>query len=106
MVLNEYAVEKILAAAAKTESWASSGKVFISDVHKTMDLKMSMEHFKWLLLDAHQRGLLTLSRADMVAAMPLDKVQESEIRYPLPGGTVEAVFNFIDLLKSKKQGKY
>ena len=66
-------------------------KVYISDVWERLrdGLSGSLETFKRCLVEAHQASLVTLSRADLVEAMDLQKVAASEIRW------YGATFNFI-----------
>lgn len=71
-------------AAREATPWApASGKVFISDVYDRIvaagrDGGAPIEEFKDILVDLNRRGIVELSRADLVAAMPFDKVQRSE----------------------------
>src|SRR5690348_10587989 len=53
-------------------------KVFISAIAAAMGVAVDA-WFKRNLLDANRRGLLSLARADMVAAMPTDVVAASQI---------------------------
>jgi len=57
-------------------------KVYISDVYnalKEANPGLTPEYFKWALKVANQRGLLSLSRADLVQAMNPETVKASEI---------------------------
>lgn len=56
-------------------------KVFIAALHdRVVDrLRLSPDEFKRLLIDMNRRRLITLARADLVAAMPADLLRRSEI---------------------------
>jgi len=60
--------------------------VFLSELytailaHSSGDL-MSWESFASSLIEAHQEGLLILSRADLVTSMDVQTVESSEINY-------------------------
>ncbi len=71
-------------------------KVFINHVWQNMQQTslggtLNLPKFKDLLTNANKQGLLTLSRADMVAAMDATDVAESEIQY------LNATFHFIQI---------
>lgn len=51
----------------------------------------SLDQFKSILLELHRKGLLRLTRADLVAAMDRDLVERSEARYH------GATFHFVAL---------
>ena len=57
-------------------------KVFVSAVFEALSRAghaVDVEVVKPRLVDANRRGLLSLARADLVAAMPFDLVKASEI---------------------------
>jgi len=64
--------------------WApNTKKVFISDVYQQIvddgrDDGMTLDEFKHELVKLHKAGQLKLSRADLVAAMPAERVEASE----------------------------
>lgn len=82
---DELRAELVRRAARDTAPWApSSSKVFVSDLYDTLvrqgvDDGMTIDEIKAILVDLHRKGLIVLSRADLVAAMPQRKVAESEI---------------------------
>ncbi len=53
------------------------GRYFISDVFAARDWGLDLAAFKRRLLEARRAALLTLSRGDLIAALPRDKVQAS-----------------------------
>lgn len=58
-------------------------RVFISALHRQMcgaGAGLTLEQFKTRLVEAAQAGLLRLSRADLVAAMPSETLTASEIQ--------------------------
>lgn len=68
-------------AAARTARTGRFGehKVFLSHVHRAIG--GDLEAFKARAIEAHRAGLLTLSRADLVEAMPAADVRASEALY-------------------------
>ena len=67
-------------------------RAFISSVHDYLRRNGSrwpLDDFKRRLIDAHRQGLLRITRADLVGAMPRELVQRSEASY---GG---ATFHFV-----------
>jgi hypothetical protein len=70
-------------------------KVFIAPLWRTLRIHpavagMSLEDFKRQLVAANRAGLLSLARADLVAAMDPRDVAESEVRH------LEARYHFVD----------
>jgi len=67
-----------------TPPWMpASSKRFIADVYDQVERDgrtggASLDEFKEVLVDLHRKGLVTLSRADLVAAMDPKKVRRSE----------------------------
>lgn len=66
--------------------WFGQNKVYINHAWRRFNADndgnaTDLATFKSQLIDAHRGGLLTLSRADLVAAMNADDVAESEARY-------------------------
>lgn len=91
------AVEKILAAArAPGTTRFGSGKAFIGAVWQRLSTDPELgglgeAGFKRLLVEAHQRGELTLSRADLVSAMDPKELEASETRH------LNATYHFIQI---------
>jgi hypothetical protein len=56
-----------------------SGSVWIRDVWNALPGKMSFSDYTKQLLAARNKGLIALSRADLVEALPAKAVKESEI---------------------------
>jgi len=89
--------EQVQQAAQTSETgWFGERKVFISHVWRNMQKnsvypKMDFPKFKGLLVEANKQELLTLSRADLVAAMDANDVAESEIQY------LNATFHFVKI---------
>lgn len=74
----------VLAEAAQVPPWSlGSDKRFISDLWARLGTRAapSLQAFKERLFQAHQARLLSMSRADLVEAMPPDKVAVSEFEY-------------------------
>lgn len=91
-----FAVEVQHIAKASKSGKFGDHKVFINHVWQNMQQTsltetLNLPKFKNLLTDANKQGLLTLSRADMVAAMNATDVAESEIQY------LNATFHFIQI---------
>src|SRR5690606_5670919 len=90
-------VEKILAAArAPGTTRFGSGKAFIGAVWQRLSTDPELgglgeAGFKRLLVEAHQRGELTLSRADLVSAMDPKELEASETRH------LNATYHFIQI---------
>ena len=78
-------VDIVRRATRETAGWApGSPKRFVSDVYERIvadgrDGDMDLAEFKAVLLELRKRGDIELARADLIAAMPFDKVQASEI---------------------------
>lgn len=53
------------------------GRYFISDVFAARDWGLDLQAFKQRLLEARRAALLTLSRGDLIAALPPEKVRGS-----------------------------
>lgn len=91
------AIEKILAAArAPGTARFGDGKAFIGSVWQRLATdpdvgELGEAGFKRLLVEAHQRGDLTLSRADLVSAMDPNDVAASETRH------LNATYHFIQI---------
>jgi hypothetical protein len=67
-----------------TEGRWDGEKVFVNHVWRRLQVEgnadgLDLNSFKAHLLEANRQGLLRLSRADLVSAMPSDDVRESEI---------------------------
>lgn len=79
--LHEFA-QRVTEAARSAETGRWHGAVFISHVWNTLrargDVGITFEKFKRRLIEAHQKDLIELSRADLVEAMPTADVTESE----------------------------
>ena len=90
-------IEKILSVArAPGTSRFGDGKAFIGSVWQRLSTDPDVRElgevgFKRLLVEAHQRGDLTLSRADLVSAMDPDDVAASETRH------LNATYHFIQI---------
>ncbi len=72
------------------------GKVFISSAYAELKndarvRSLGIDGFKQALVDAHRRGVLTLTRADLVAAMDPKDVAASETHH------LNATYHFIQL---------
>jgi hypothetical protein len=88
--LRAFADRVVRAAHAATSGRFGDEKVFISHVHRAMgDGSLSLEAFKERLVAAQRAGLVELSRADLVGAMPEGDVRASEI------DSLGASFHFI-----------
>jgi hypothetical protein len=93
--LDRFARDVQAAAKQATSGRWGDEKVFINHVWRQLraDAKagaLDLQTFKERLLEANQRGLIRLSRADLVIAMPADDVRESEI------ATFGDLFHFIN----------
>jgi hypothetical protein len=93
--LTDYAARRVR-AAMKSSSLRRYGpsKIFIASVweqlkHEPEFAALDDAQFKQLLVTAHQRGALTLTRADLVAAMDPADVSASETRH------LNAIYHFI-----------
>jgi len=88
-----FAARVIAAAKASETGRFGSDKVFISHVFQQLVNEGvsagDPELFKARLVSAHRRGLLSLSRADLVEAMHPEDVDASETRY------LSATFHFV-----------
>jgi hypothetical protein len=93
--LNDDAFAARVLEAARTSKTGRFGddKVFISHVLRKLAQEGTVEDdsdaFKARLIAAHRRGLLSLSRADLVEAMDPKDVEASEARY------LRATFHFV-----------
>ncbi len=92
--LSAFAENVILTARNCQTGWFGTQKIFISHVwwlfremHRNYNL--DKESFQSRLVEAHQNGLLTLSRADLVEAMDPGDVAASETRH------LNACYHFI-----------
>jgi hypothetical protein len=67
-------------------------KVYISELYRLTHAKgtLSLDEFKDVLVTLHREGKLSLSRADLVGAMPANLVALSETRY------LGATWNFLN----------
>ncbi len=89
--------EQVQQAAQTSETgWFGERKVFISHIWRNMQKnagypKIDFPKFKRLLTDANKQELLTLSRADLVAAMDANDVAESETQH------LNATFHFVNI---------
>jgi hypothetical protein len=86
----------ILRVAASPSVTRFHDRAYIASVfeHMPADSKgklRSLDQFKATLLELHRKGLLRLTRADLVAAMNRDLVERSEARYH------GATFHFVAL---------
>ena len=86
----------LVMSAAKASKTGRFGrdKVFINHVAKQladMGYEVDPEQFKSALVIMHRESLLSLCRADLVAAMPENDVRESDTHYR------GATFNFVNL---------
>lgn len=78
--LDDFAKKVIETAKSINAKW--HGAVFISYIWKKLQpCDMTIDQFKWRLVQAHQADLIELSRADLVDALPVEDVIESEIVY-------------------------
>lgn len=85
--------ERALAAAARSSKRFGEDSVFIIGAFDELgEPSMSLENFKERLLEAHRTNQLTLSRADLTAAMDREMVEASETR-----GMAGSTFHFIVL---------
>ena len=79
--IDEFA-QRVREAARSAETGRWHGAVFISHVWSTLqargDVGITFEKFKRRLIQAYQKELIELSRADLVEAMPTADVTESE----------------------------
>jgi len=79
--LEAFARRVLEAARGAPSGRFGEGKVFISHVHRQLrDATLDLDRFKSRLVEAQRAGLVALSRADLVGAMPLDDVRASETR--------------------------
>lgn len=83
-------VQRIVDRAPESASFGDR-KVFIGDIYAEYNKQnpMPREVFNSLMIDAQKRGMLTMSRADLVQAMDPEQVRESEIRH------LNGEFNFV-----------
>jgi hypothetical protein len=96
--LEQFARDVVEAGRSSRTGWfgdpAIANKVFISHVYRAYaerhpDAVPSLEAFKERLIEANRAGLLRLSRADLVQAMNVTDVRDSETRY------LNAVYHFV-----------
>jgi hypothetical protein len=96
-VLNAHVIEKIRAAARSPSTKRfGDNKAFIASVWRCLSEDPDLESlgedgFKRLLVEAHQRGDIVLSRADLVAAMDPAEVRASETQH------LNATYHFIQI---------
>jgi hypothetical protein len=96
-VLNAHVIEKIQAAARSPGAKRfGDNKAFIASVWRCLSADPDLEPlgedgFKRLLVEAHQRGDIALSRADLVAAMDPEDVRASETQH------LNATYHFIQI---------
>jgi hypothetical protein len=106
-LINKIAIFEIMANAEELQDWAHilndeaarnntpmfGRKYFIGPLMEiAIQAGMTREGFVQKLFAANRSGLLRLSRADLVSAMPRDLVQSSNIKHPF----AEAEFHFIE----------
>ncbi len=94
--LQAFAQAVLASASAPAVERFGENKAFISSIWQRMRRKatckgMTMNAFKQRLVEANSKGLLRLSRADLVSAMDPELVAESETRY------LNAMFHFVRL---------
>jgi len=90
--LSAFAERVLRAARDSTSGRFGDDRVFISHVWRTLgDPVLDERAFKQRLVEANQKHLVSLSRADMVELMDPSDVSASEIRY------LNATFHFIAL---------
>ena len=87
---------KLVKAAARSRAVAKfhSDRAYIGSLweHRGGALAgLDLPHFKARLIEAHRAGLLRLTRADLVGAMPPEEVERSEMSY------MGATFHFVAL---------
>ena len=92
--LQQFARTVLAAARTCPSGWFGDDQVFINHVWKQLAdhaelAHLGLEGFKEKLIEAHQKGLLELRRADLVQLMDPHDVAESTARL------YHAVFNFI-----------
>lgn len=80
----------------RSRARTDTSQIFISDVLDGIP-EAQREAVKAALPDMQQRGLLKLSRVDLVHTMDPAKVRESAVYRTNPQGKVAATFNFLDL---------
>jgi hypothetical protein len=75
----------------KTHERYGARKVFIGAIWNAIgeDRAIAFDAFGERLIEAHRRGMLSLARADLVAAMPREAVRTSEI------GDSRSEFHFV-----------
>lgn len=89
-------LQRLFQAVKQAPTWHGD-RVFISDAYEAFEGNMSLDQFKQWLVSLHRKSAtwpgtkhrVRLTRADLVQAMPPEKVQQSEARY------MGATFNFI-----------
>lgn len=90
-----FAARVLEAARASKTGRFGERKVFISHVFRALVregvIADDADAFKERLVSAHRKGLLSLSRADLVEAMEPEDVEASEARY------LSASFHFIGI---------
>lgn len=83
-------IHGVTAAMGDEGRYLANRKVFIRDVQKALGIKAEDKaKFHTALVEANRRGLLDLSRADLVGAMDPRQVAESEV------ADMGSTFNFI-----------
>jgi hypothetical protein len=94
--LDDFARQVMNAAMSLENGHFGDRKVFINHVWKKLKdapvcQSLDLRQFKHHLTEANNRGLLSLTRADLVGAMDSQDVQESETRY------LDDVFHFVQI---------
>ena len=84
--IHDFVGEVIETARQSATGWFGKEKIFIAHVYRCYRERfphrsIDMAAFKNQLIQAHRQKLLTLSRADLVEAMPHQDVAESETTY-------------------------
>lgn len=87
--LEEFAKKALHAARTCKQKWHSNA--FICSAWEQMHSSMTLDEFKERLAKAHMEDLISLSRADLVDAMPEAYVRKSELKRG------SARFHFINL---------
>lgn len=89
------------ARRAPHHGWWSDDKIFISELSRELrsaGYAFDIQDLKSKLVAAHRAGQISMSRADLVAAMPQKDVDESETAYQ------NATFHFVKKTPAKEEG--
>ena len=89
--LHAFAAKALQVARSPQSKKFHGDRVFIGSVKDLGFPRMPRAKFDAMLIEAHQSRLLRLSRADLVGAMDVNLVQQSEVRFQ------SATFHFIVL---------